>query len=331
METAEGEYGSDRKGLVWAFRFGADGGGTPFDPGEQEILHGGSFDWLHASLSNRAAESWMRESLGLPEAFFGAMRDGISSTRIEQDDDSLVAVLHDMNFDFQFDPQAVSTAVVCVRPDLLLTARLHPLRSLDRLRERVRAGERFLTSAHLLARLLTDQAESLAGISRQATTEVDRIEDGILGTALVRSREELASLRRVLVRIQRLLAPEPSAFFRLLNRPPTWMESDVVQELRQAAEEFSAAVADCAALAERIRLLQEEVAARMNERLNRTLFVLTVVTVLALPVNMAAGLFGMNVGGIPFSESRHGFWVVGTLLALVTVFLGWLSLRRRWY
>ena len=31
---------------------------------------------------------------------------------------------------------------------------------------------------------------------------------------------------------------------------------------------------------------------------------LTMVTVLALPINLIAGLFGMNVGGIPFVSTR---------------------------
>jgi Mg2+ and Co2+ transporter CorA len=37
----------------------------------------------------------------------------------------------------------------------------------------------------------------------------------------------------------------------------------------------------------------------INEQNNRSLFVLTTVTVLALPINIIAGLLGMNVGGIP--------------------------------
>ena len=45
-------------------------------------------------------------------------------------------------------------------------------------------------------------------------------------------------------------------------------------------------------------MLQEEIAANLNEQSNRTLFTLTVVTVLALPINIIAGFFGMNVGGI---------------------------------
>jgi zinc transporter len=46
---------------------------------------------------------------------------------------------------------------------------------------------------------------------------------------------------------------------------------------------------DLATLVERIKLLQEELAAKLNEQTNRTLFTLTMVTVLALPINIVAG------------------------------------------
>jgi zinc transporter len=67
------------------------------------------------------------------------------------------------------------------------------------------------------------------------------------------------------------------------------------KDLRQAAEEFSAAVGDSVALAERLKLPQEELAATVSEHINRSLFILTLVTVLALPINLVAGLRGMNV------------------------------------
>ena len=46
----------------------------------------------------------------------------------------------------------------------------------------------------------------------------------------------------------------------LLGRPPAWVDEADLQNLRRSAEEFSAAVADSAALVERIKLLQEELA-----------------------------------------------------------------------
>jgi zinc transporter len=132
-----------------------------------------------------------------------------------------------------------------------------------------------------------------------------------------------------MVRLQRLLAPEPAALFRLLSRPPSWLSEHDVQDLRQSAEEFSTAVADCAALVERVKVLQEELAALINEQTNRTLFVLTVVTVLALPFNVIAGLFGMNVGGIPFSDHEHGFLWVLVFVTLFTVGVGLWAYGRR--
>ena len=159
----------------------------------------------------------------------------------------------------------------------------------------------------------------LVNILRKSTLRVDEIEDRLLAHRISVSRSELGSLRRMLVRLQRLLAPEPAAFFRLLNRPPEWMMEADLQHLRQAAEEFSTAVSDAVALVERV-----------NEQTNRTLFVLTVVTVLALPINLVAGLFGMNVGGIPLAEHSYGFsLIVGILLALTTTLAYWALGRRR--
>jgi zinc transporter len=59
----------------------------------------------------------------------------------------------------------------------------------------------------------------------------------------------------MLVRLQRLLAPEPAAFFRLLNRPPDWISADELQNLQQSAEKFSTAISDTAALVERVKQL----------------------------------------------------------------------------
>ena len=178
-----------------------------------------------------------------------------------------MAVIHDVLFDFKFDPGAVATACLCIERRFLISARRSPLRSVDELRSAVRAGQ------------------------------------------VVRSPVEL-------------LAQEPAALFRLLNRPPAWIDGDDVRDLQQSAEEFSAAVGDSRALVERVELLQQELAAQVNEQTNRTLFVLTAVTVLALPINMVAGLFGMNVGGIPFAGRAHGFFfIAGTLIALTGVLI----------
>jgi zinc transporter len=327
-------YGSNEHGLIWGYRF------EPGQPAQaistdavgpllaDASLAPGSFLWLHFSLSNQASERYLRRELALPDAFFDSLRMDVGSTRLEVASGYLIAVIHDVLFDSTFDASEVGTSSLCIGPRLLVSARLRPLRSMEQLRSSVREGQAFRSPVQLVAHLLRDQADVLADIVRKSTGRVDSIEDRLLADRGSIDRGALGALRRSLVRLQRLLAPEPAALFRLLSRPPEWIGQEDVRELQQAAEEFSAAIGDSVALVERIRLIQEEAAARVNEQTGRTLFVLTVVTVLALPINLVAGLFGMNVGGVPLAESSGGFAVVVCGLVLLTLLLAWLAFGR---
>ena len=264
----------------------------------------------------------------VPE-FFEALREGSRSTRIEDASDTLVAVVNDVAYQFSFDPSEIETLWLNVGPRLALTARIHPLRSIDRLREAVRNGCRFESSPAFLNHLMHDQGDVLVRIVRQATLQVDEVEDRLLQGRLQTQRAEMGHLRRVLVRLQRLLAPEPGALFRLLRQPPPWIPAIDLDELRQATEEFSIVLRDLNELQERIKLLQEEIAAQVGEQTNKSLFTLTIVTVLALPINIVAGLLGMNVGGVPLAQHPGGFWIVVAIIVSFTALAGWWAFRKR--
>ena len=329
-------YGSDRNGLVCGFLFSAEGPSRSISLDEAKVwlaeqpeasLVG--FLWLHFNLADASAEAWMRANLSLVPEYFEALHEGSRSTRIEDASDHLVAVINDVAYEFSFDPSEIASLWMTVNRGLAVTARTHPLRSIDRLRQAVREGGRFDSSVALLNHLLRDQGDVLVRIVREATVQVDSVEDNLAAGKPQRKRAALGKLRRLLVRLQRLLAPEPGALFRLLRQPPPWIAPHDLDELRQSTEEFSLVLRDLAALQERIKLLQEEVTAQVVEQTNRSVFTLTVVTVLALPINIIAGLLGMNVGGIPLADSPHGFLVIALIVLSFTVVAGWLAFRRR--
>jgi len=337
MQNVSLSYGSDPSGLVCGYVFGRapEGVGVPLDADEacawldHRDRHPAEFIWLHYNLANTASEKWLHEHLALPEEFYESLHEGPRSTRIEVADNTLIAVVNDVLHDFSFDPSDISTLWLSVDKQVVISARRKPLRAIDSLRNAVRNGEPIRSSVELLIHLLRDQADALIKIVRHAIATVDGIEDNLLAGKLNTKRASLGELRRVLVRLRRLLAPEPAALFRLLQRPPAWVAEIDAQELRQSTEEFSMVLADMASLQERIKLIQEEIAALVNEGNNHSLFVLTIVTVLALPINIIAGLLGMNVGGIPLADAPHGFWVVVMIVASFTAIAGWLAFRRQ--
>ena len=331
-------YGADSTGLICGFHFGTDGRGEALDTQQalQWLAQSAAaapvadtgFVWLHFNLAHSATEKWLRDNLQLSDVFHESLKAGSQSTRVELDDDMLVAVVNDVHYDFAFEPTDISTMWLSVGPRLVVSARLQPLRSIDRLRDAVKKGAPLRSSVDLLVHLMHDQGDVLVSIVRTTTTGVDEIEDNLLSGRLEKKRANLGALRRLLVRLQRLLAPEPAALFRLLKLPPDWMDAEDVEDLRQSTEEFNVALSDMAALQERIKLLQEEIAGRVAEANNRSLYVLTIVTVLALPINIIAGLLGMNVGGIPLAASPHGFWIVVAIIISFTLIAAWIAFRR---
>jgi len=324
-------YGTDRAGLVCAYAFTPGAPGHPIDGDDakqwvsKRDAAGSTFLWLHFGLSNAASERWLRQHLMLPNAFYESLREN-PSTRVEAVDDALVAVVHDLKF-YVGEIGADATVTLCVDERMMVSARTTPLRAIDRLRAAVKAGARFDSPVGLLAHLLRDQSDVLVEIVRSATTEVDAIEDRMLGNVLSKARARLGLIRRQVVRVQRLLAPEPAALFRLLNRPPIWLREDALVDLRRSAEELSTAVADSTAVVERVRILQDELSAQLEEATSRTLFILTVLTAIVAPFEFISQLFGMGVGGVPFRDNPYGFAIV-LFLILTVIGLGAVLVRR---
>jgi len=326
-------YGADSHGLICGFLFGPDGIGKVVDARQalQWLANPSAqagFIWLHFTLAQVSAEKWLRQNLALSDVFYESLREPSRSTRVELDDGMLVAVINDVHYDFSFEPSDISTLWLSVSQRLIVTARIQPLRSVDRLRDAVRRGVAVASPVALLVHLMHDQGDVLAHIVREITTRIDAIEDKLLAGRLEAKRADLGVSRRLLVRLQRLLAPEPAALFRLLKKPPPWISEADIEDLHQSSEEFNVTLSDMAALQERIKLLQEEIAGRVAEANNRSLFVLTVVTVMALPINIIAGLLGMNVGGIPLAAHPDGFWIVVAVIATITVIAAWIVFRK---
>jgi zinc transporter len=287
------------------------------------------FIWLHFHDIPGVLEGWPLQHVQLPEEFGDTLREGSRSTRITHVYQTLIAVLNDVEYDFtRRKPLKVATLWLNVGARCLLSVRSSSLRSVGELRQAVEAGETFHSPMALLIQLLQEQADVLIDIVRAAAQAANDVDETLIAGRLP-TRSILGGLRRDLVRLRRLLAPEPAALFRLVNRPPRWVLEEDAQSLGQSAEEFSLTLRDMGGLQERIKLLEDEIADRVAEHTNRSVLILTAVTVIALPVNLISGLLGMNIGGLPLKYDNHGFWIVAVIALLLTSVAAWLIFRPR--
>jgi zinc transporter len=64
-------------------------------------------------------------------------------------------------------------------------------------------------------------------------------------------------------------------------------------------------------------VIQEELSARLAERLNRRLYLFTVVASIFLPLTFFTGLLGANVDGIPYADRSWAFALVAGICVAI--------------
>jgi magnesium transporter len=67
-----------------------------------------------------------------------------------------------------------------------------------------------------------------------------------------------------------------------------------------------------------------------SHRLNNTMRILTIITVLFVPLNFITGLYGMNFDYMPELHSRYGFYIMAGLMGCITLLLLGIFRYKRW-
>lgn len=153
--------------------------------------------------------------------------------------------------------------------------------------------------------------------------ELPRSGDTDIGARLGPARRKAALLRRY-------LAPQREAITRLQTEQQDWLDDIHRAHLHEIADRVIRYVEDLDLVRERSSVLQDEMIHRLSIQMNKTMYLLSIVAGVVLPLALVADLLGMSVGGIPGTGSRGAFWIVVVLLALVAVGEVWLFRRLKW-
>jgi zinc transporter len=250
--------------------------------------------------------------------------DTDSHIRLERLQNGFAGVLGDLHFEFDGDPDRLGVIHLYADAAVVVTARLHPLKVVDQLRVELRRGLPVANTLSLVVHFIEDFSDVV--IAGQGEV-VDKVEDDILKDRRQRDGRELGGVRRLLARLRRHLNAQRGALEQLTDRPlPWWSETDTA-DLRRAIGRLERIALDLESVQERARLLQEEITRRTGEATNHNLYIVSLLTAIFLPITLITGIFGMNVGGLPWVEDQGGFlWVVGIMLvtaATSVVLLHW--------
>jgi zinc transporter len=283
------------------------------------------FVWVHLNLSDAAAHAWLRRR-PWPSDVIEMVAAPIQRGKLFITRNLVYGHLRD----FRDQPDAVALQAgslsIVASAILLVTGRRIPLLSIEELRHRVEA--RTVRPASPFG-LITEFFKALndvgEGLLQEASERLRAMVSKVLRRDGVGYRADILELRRGSIEVARDMAYKRTAMLDLAREHTALIPADEFDRLNQQIHRYAALVEDVQEFAEQCQFLLEELRAQVEEKTNRNLYILTIFSAIFLPATLIAGIWGMNVAGIPFSGSPNGFWLVGGLivaaLALVVIVL----------
>lgn len=241
-----------------------------------------------------------------------------------------------MEYPAAFDPASAVPAylTVLLRGTVLVTVRHGPMPALDDLIRGVTAQDaphvRHL--AQLIYQILDQFADLNVDAQREARDQIQRMATALAENPNAVEVHDLAQVRRQVGNLISLMENQLYCVSRLAASDVAALQEPhrkaYVQDLVAEAE---IAQRGAYRLETRVNDLYRDYQAVGSDRVERRLRVLTIVSAITLPLGLAAGLLGMNVGGVPGIDVPAAFAVVVALMAAIAVAQYWFFRRKGWF
>lgn len=322
---------SESDGLIFAVVFDGKGGGreVEWDAIASWKPSDGTL-WLHINTDGAQANAWVRNESGVARAVADTLLEpGDHRPRVQAGDANMLAILRGVNFNPGADPEDLIGLHMWIEEGLIISVRRRRVRSGQAIRERLAEAKGPRNVGEFLVVMSALLLEPLADLVEQIDDQIDAIEQAVVQESFDQVRGQLRDARQLTIVLRRYLSPQRDALAKLSTTKVKWLDDDDRAYLREIADSTTRYVEDLDSLRERASVIQEELTTQLAERTNKTIYVLTIFSAVLLPAALLTGLFGINVGGMPWVKSDLGFWIVlcgVPVLAVLVIFF--LKLRR---
>jgi zinc transporter len=255
--------------------------------------------WVHLDRTDPHGQRWLREESGIEPLACEALLAEDARPRTAAMKDGLLVILRGVNLHPDADPEDMVSIRMWIEDQRVITLRHHRLMAVQDVRDFLAAGKGPRNGADLLVQ-----------IAARLT--------------------KLSDLRRQAITLRRYIAPQRDAMSRLQQEDAAWLTPLHRARLREVSDRIIRYVEDLDAARERAAVTHEELLGRLSEQMNRTMYVLSIVAVVFLPLGLLTGLLGINVAGIPFAEHPWAFGVVCIVLLLTAAAEVYLFRRLNW-
>ena len=263
------------------------------------------------------------------------IRSPIERPKLDQDDDYLFLVLHFPLWDARDELSRPSEVDFFLGSDFVVTVHNGALKPLVAALERCGADDDARQELlgrganHLFHALIDQLVDYIFPILNKVDRRVHAIEDALFESNAKRVIQEIAFLRRDIISLRRIIRGQIPIILQLetCDHPilHEHMEeyfgdiADHLFKLRDIADENFEIINSFADTADTLA----------SYRINEVMRILTVISVIMLPLTLISSIYGMNIN-LPFADDPRAFTMAaGIMILIVILMLVWFR-KRHW-
>ncbi len=320
--------------ILLAYVFDTKGSGNVLL--ESDISHffkGDDFSWLHLDVKNtdEVKELFRKEDANLDHLVMDALLAEETRPRMEKVNDSALVILRGVNLNENADPEDMVSIRLWVSGNKIISACRRRLRAVSDIEVKIKEGKGPKNVGDFIYMLTHALFSRIEPVLLKLDDETDGIEEKILENAGGDLRENIIKVRKQAIMFRRYMAPQRDAISQLRMAGFTWLSETHARHLQESYNQMIRYVEDLDAIRERAQIVKDELANILSDKLNKNMYVLSVIAAIFLPLGFLTGLLGINIGGMPGAENPDAFWIFSGLLVVVVSLQIWIFKRLGWF
>ncbi|WP_370278438.1 CorA family divalent cation transporter [Pontibacterium sp.] len=284
--------------------------------------------WLELDWNDPDAAEWLKHSADLPESSCQAVLTENTRPRSFTDEHgNLVLILRIINTQATTEAERLVSLRLLIDRKRIFSLCHYETEVLRQVRTKIGSSDSCFEPAQLLTSLLRWIQEEINEEVYRLTELVSDIEGQLdRGKPPV---DEISMARKRAGELQRYLQPQRIVLSQLRQQRDITSDAELQSDWRELANELQLSLEEVEMSISRLMIFQDEVRSNLNERTTRTLYLLSLVTFLFLPLSFLTGFLGMNIS-FPWETSPQAFWLL--LVLIIGILLGqvWLIKRLGW-
>lgn len=319
--------------IIYAHLLNAEGGSRAIKADQLQDLNAQEdCFWLHLWFEHAQTPALLAQLLpDVDQAVIHAFLQEESRPRVIKVGDGALINLRGANLNQDASPEDMVAARLWVDNKRVITLRRRKLMAIVDIDQALNAGTGPCSSGDFVATLSRNLIQRLEPSQSNLSELIDEVEEHLELSAERDMRESMVRVRQQAIMFKRYMSPQRDALKALLSSNFSWMLSEHSLMLRDSLDHLIRFIEDLETVRERAQVAKDELSNMVADRLNRNMYVLSIISAVFLPLGFLTGLLGINVGGIPGADNPYAFAIFCGLLLLTVAFQIALLIRFKWF